>query len=422
MAEAQNSTASTPSNVTPLHSLFLSTTRPVSAPSKSTNRSVPQEKSTVPSYQILLQTGLPFHQRITAAHPQDDADLRVYQTVGINSPKEISSNNSCGLLLLTECWKECVKLCQGHVIWVSTCNSVTFSKTGRDAELWRLFETNGVFVDLHTNPLGWDEEEQKMPAQADRKSEANSKVVHGKLTSFQSIYSCIKSACSEIQSKLESSGKPIPIIFESMTPLLLYHGIDKLSRFLAFLKQDSRNCLSFPSPIVIPVSIESLNPFSHRLLEDLSDAVLTLVAGRLEIAKRSARYGGNIGGLSGARLVKDVQVFEVEGDRGMHIRCISKGGSQHKSSKQNGEDEGIEDSISNIEGINISPSKEETSSSLQQKKGLGSKNPILQHEGEEGRLRPEITGSKPAPHIFMEENDPEFDDLDEEDPDDDLDI
>ena len=55
-----------------------------------------------------------------------------------------------------------------------------------------------------------------------------------------------------------------------------------------------------------------------------------------------------------------------------------------------------------------------------------SQRPVLKHEQEKG------TGSesnssfeaiqKQAPKIFMEEDDPEFDDLDEEDPDDDLDI
>ena len=333
-------------------------------------------------------------------------------------------NNSCGSLLLKECWKECVKLCQGHVIWVSTCNSITFSKPGRDAELWRLFKENGFFIDLNTDPLGWDEEEdEQITAESETGSEANSKV-HGKLTSFESIYNCIDSACSKIQSNLEPAGKPIPIIFESMTPLLFYHGIDKLSRFLAFLKENCRNCLSFPSPIVIPISTESLSPFSHRLLEDLSDAVLTLVTGQLEIAKRSSRNGGNIGGLSGSRLVKDVQVFEVEGDSGMNIRCINKGGSQNLDplKSRSEKDEVVENTSSNIQGIKISHFKQRNTSSLQQKKDIGLKIPIIQHEREGGGSRPEIAGSKPAPHIYMEENDPEFDDLDEEDPDDDLDI
>ena len=383
----------TPSNATPLHTLFLSTTRP---PTTTTTGGGP------PSYKILLQSTYSYADRITAATPNHPSkDLQCIK-------------NGCCDVIWLECWTEIVQLCEGRMVWINALNSISV-KNSVEPHVWELFQENGRMIDLYSNPFGWDEDSDE----EETKANTNVTTQTANLTSLESIYQVIEDACSNLHQS-STSNKPIPILFDSLTPLLLHHGHATLQLFLSTLSQISTSSYT-ASPILLPLST-TVSLDTVRMLEDDADAVLTLVDGRLEIAKRSARMGGSIDGLSGVRLMKDVQYFDVVvGDGGIRLWTKGEGqGGRDATRKENENRSPKQDSSTSMEVLDRTNERKESkrSGTSQGRGGV-----TLQHEGEEGRvLPPAVQSTKPTPRIFMEENDPEFQDLDEEDPDDDLDI
>jgi len=381
------------------------------------------------------------------------------------NPKERSLRDTHGgMLFIHQAWKECVSRCEGRVIFVSCVDHINFGSVG-DREVG-LFEKNGVVVDLFSDPLGWDDE-----SESDGEGEGVNvgvKIIKGQASKMKSIASSLYKAAEYIQESQgkdrsisgaegngNSSVKPIPIIFDSITTILLHHGVEKLTVLLTHLKQNGGNTIkegnnSALSPIFLPCLVETLSSSCHRILEDYADAVVTLHGGRVSIAKRSARSGGMVcGGFSGGvRLMKDTQLFDIDDGK---LKLKTKNGNQGRSrndkeigtnnnKKRGGKGKSTDDStttgsakhqndvVENItsrtRGLRIDESKDKRPDQRRQR-------PVLEHQSNEqptNKVSTEsptsltISTKKLAPRIFMEENDPEFDDFDEEDPDDDLDI
>lgn len=376
------------------------------------------------------------------------------------NPKERSLRDiHGGMLFIHETWKECVSRCDGRVIFVSCLDHIKFGSDG-DREVG-LFENNGVVVDLFSDPLGWDDE-----GESDSCGEnVGVKTIKGHVSKMKSISSSIHKAAEYIQKSREKdrSGygadgngcfKPTPIIFDSVTTILLHHGVEKLTVLLTHLKQNEGNRIrgrynSALSPIFLPCLVETLSSSCHQILEDYADAVMTLNGGRVSIAKRSARSGGMVcGGLSGGvRLIKDIQLFDIDDGR---LKLKTKNGNQCR--RQNDKEDGSDNHKKEVSKggptndtaitrlANQSNEVEQISSqtrglrldeSSEKRPNRGHQRPVLKHQSDEQPRKKDLTESlqasttsinKPAPRIFMEENDPEFDDFDEEDPDDDLDI
>jgi len=185
------------------------------------------------------------------------------------------------------------------------------------------------------------------------------------------------------------------------------------------------------------------------------------------MAKRSARAGGMVsGGLSGGmRITKEVQLFDIdynnhhEGHRlelwTKHSTVTSssrsstsgnKGGNSSKKDlqmTQNNQGTGAAGGKKGVNEITTGASNltinNETKSKETSKLGRGNitqsqqrrnQRPILEHQSDE-QTRSVMTPppkmdaqaqQQQRPRIYLEDNDPEFDDFDEEDPDDDLDI
>ena len=201
------------------------------------------------------------------------------------------------------------------------------------------------------------------------------------------------------------------------------------------------------SPIFLPTTTEFLPPSSNQVLEDFADATMSLYNGKLHIAKRSARNNGGMvypsfsGGL---RLMKDVQYFEFDRVKKELILLNSATTSGRGNSDINGNVNKKEVRSSSKDGNSINDERStkeipqnmgvneahnhSTSSQHERNTTKNRKGPIvLQHESDE-KLGSKSTNDgvgeimKPKPRIYIEENDPEYDDMDEEDPDDDLDI
>ena len=385
----------------------------------------------------------------------------------------MSVGDARGYLFIREAWRECVSRCSGKVVFVKCMDSVDVgylsggsgSGGGRgrrcsrkDIELRKLFVENGVVVDLFSDSLGWDSDSDAEDngdgdgdgdggCHIDYSEEYSGKVVKGSYTKLQSVLDAIQQAAKHISTQGETEEKqeqqqqqqqPIPIIFDSVTPLLLHHGVEKLTVLLTRLKQSPSEFnadvimnMNKPinSPIFIPSLSEMLPPRSNRILEDHADAVMTLNGGKLSLAKRSARGGGMIcGGFSGGvRLTKDVQLFEIsiegeltllkKSDGDVKDKKSTKVNEKAKSSVEENQD--VKGVTNGMQQMNVRGRKEEKTLPEDRREKT---RPVLQHEDTARSASNEDSNKKPAPRIYMEEDDPEFDDLDEEDPDDDLDI
>jgi hypothetical protein len=408
--------SSTPQNSTPFQSLFLSLTRPFSSESISCNPYTP--------YLVLFQHNQHLIQRLIAAEPDQSAQL--YKNAGLLTPKETSVKDGRADLFVKEAWRECVKRCSGRVIVVKCSQSIDFGcdkeirKNRKNRELDKLFGENGVVVDLFSDPLGWD---------ADFRSDANvecssvATTFKAQATKLQSVLLVLQEAAQYISSQTSLDDgttetiQPIPIIFDSITPLLLHHGVEKVTMLFSRLKQSVEKTII--SPIFVPTLTEILPSSGNKILEEYADAILTLNGGKLTIAKRSARVGGMVcGGLSGGlRLTKDHQHFEIEGNgNNSNGLVLLKKGMESSSKVMKEEKNDLHDIESGAKRLNLS----DNTSSMEKN---STQRPILQHEEDKSEAsNTKEVSSKPAPRIFLEENDPEFHDLDEEDPDDDLDI
>jgi hypothetical protein len=437
----------TPQNSSAFHALFLSATRPShSSESNSKKKLVP--------YLILFQHTQHFSQRVIAAEP--DSSSQLYRNAGLLTPKESSIRDSRGDLFVKEAWRECVHSCSGKVIFVKCSDSIDFgldtcggqkirdNHKRRDVKLCKMFEENGVVVDLSSGPLDWDEpgdeddnDDNHPGGNIMREHQTGVHTIKGEMCNIKSILLAIQDAASHISTRCRRDATaanvhhPIPIIFDSLTPLVLYHGVEKVHIFLTMLKQTKRT--TFLSPIFIPLLSEILSPPGNRILEDYSDAVMTLYGGKLSIAKRSARNGGMMtSGLSGGlRLVKEVQYFDVQKEFAWNELLLTKGGEKQninqagavRNENQKG-DADLQHVIEKTQRITVAAKSnfgnDETTREKTKLRGT-----ILMHENENEKTdtaQQQQLESKPKPVIYLEENDPEFQDLDEEDPDDDLDI
>mmetsp|Transcript_15813 Transcript_15813/g.23773 ORF Transcript_15813/g.23773 Transcript_15813/m.23773 type:complete len:515 (+) Transcript_15813:97-1641(+) len=495
----------------PFQSIFLTTTRPI--PSLNSKAIASSSSCCYRPYVILFQHSTKLSQRIIASDPQrsssssksaskskcvaknnktknggddddDDDTAKIYQNAGIETPKEMSVKDNTGLLFVIEAWKECTKRCHGKVIFVQTSASNTIlgknnisagastntsrnSRRHRDRE-YESFVSNGAIIDLHSDPMGWDDDANDERYEEDDKNDSKQPTVFkGQTNNLQSILQCISNAVHHINNNNDTTGdagdkgtskddeqQPIPIIFDTITPLLIHHGIHKFTMLLSHIKRSfsssstssssSNNSkhdktLNVVSPIFIPTLMEYLPPSSNQVIEDYCDAIISLYGGKLHIAKRSASSGGNGGmiypGFSGGkRLTKETQSFQLNHKTGDLILLHSKSKSNLDRQKvplvspSTTYDNDNESNIG-LEKKNEKNNQEGLAESHTFHRNHGKKSSILlQHESDDVGEGPskyveeQKEEVKPTPRIYIEDNDPEFDDLDEEDPDDDLDI
>lgn len=202
--------------------------------------------------------------------------------------------------------------CNGRVVFVSVAGTTgildldALQDSNNDASISssvNLFRRNGACVDLSSNPFGWNDDEIN---EDNNNCNNNFFVTKATMSNLQSLASAIRQAASNIiirrskdeavdniskDQKSKSEGnlqlqQPIPIIFETMTPLLQLHGVDRISVLFKSLGRmtildnnndnNSNNTSSVLSPIIVPVLYESICLSNHRALEDCADAMVSL--------------------------------------------------------------------------------------------------------------------------------------------------
>ncbi|KAL7480551.1 hypothetical protein ACHAW6_006242 [Cyclotella cf. meneghiniana] len=281
----------------------------------------------------------------------------------------------------------------------------------RRKQATQLFRQYGAVVDLASNPFGWAEE--PMDAVSD------GFITESKMNNLQSIANVIRAAAVRVEnhrkipqnapSQKQYGQQPIPIIFDSLTPLLSLHGVHNVVLLLQSFKQAAlASQPSILSPVVAPILYESMRPSDHRSLEDIADALLSLqlmqierqnseiASGVLDVVRR----GGSGNGLGGKLMQDCIPV---------HIMAAIE------YSSINGRNFDARDKFYWILDCH--------NNSSQKKQSPNEHGDAPRRNSEsEAKQSAENAQPTPRPRIYLEDDDPEFDDLDEEDPDDDLDL
>lgn len=153
-------------------------------------------------------------------------------------------------------------------------------------DMIKLFRQNGACVDLNSNPFGWNDENEESNCNND-----NSFSINATLNNLQSIANAIRQAASRINetnNQQSQQQQPIPVIFDSLTPLLHLHGAERVTVLLKSLGKTTSSpphdnnvsakttLLSCLSPIIAPILYESICLSDHRTLEDCADAMVHL--------------------------------------------------------------------------------------------------------------------------------------------------
>ncbi|KAL7531139.1 hypothetical protein ACHAXR_003865 [Thalassiosira sp. AJA248-18] len=290
----------------------------------------------------------------------------------------------------------------------------------------QLFRQNGACVDLSSDPYGWEDD-----MECDSTDTFIQKCAMNKL---QSIVTAIRLAAAHIETRRtppreqkqyetkQQLQKPIAIVFETIVPLLHLHGVEKFSLLLKSLGKMPSSATAPPgihsilSPIIAPVLYESLCPSEHRCLEDLADAMVHLnltdaqesvsvsesndpnstavVSGVMDLVRRGGGGGGSLGG----KLIRHCVPFHVRKLMSNNICPMDTHTCYWVLDHERNDDTEIFDKKQQIS--NQSSQSTKTKSAQQ------------------------ASNSTPSrPRIFLQDDDPEFDDFDEEeDIDDDLDF
>ena len=195
-----------------------------------------------------------------------------------------------GPFLVRQAFQDLSKKCNGRVVFVSVAgtsgildldldiNSSSDDDHGNNDAI-QLFRQNGAVVDLNSNPFGWNDENED-----ENNCCINSFSIKATLNNLLLIAIAIRQAASHIDSsEQQSSQQPIPIIFDTLTPLLHLHGAERitillksLGRTTAPLDNSNNTSSSILSPIIAPVLYESICLSDHRTLEDCADAMVSL--------------------------------------------------------------------------------------------------------------------------------------------------
>mmetsp|Transcript_21678 Transcript_21678/g.45415 ORF Transcript_21678/g.45415 Transcript_21678/m.45415 type:complete len:452 (-) Transcript_21678:46-1401(-) len=325
----------------------------------------------------------------------------------------------------------------------------------------RKFRRNGAWVDLSSDPFGWDEDTEKHNDGISNKNN-NSFVQKSTMNKLQSIAMAIRRAAATVETrhppifrgkeqnnqgkKKEQKNtmmqKPIPIVFETLTPLLQLHGVEKISLLIKSLGRciaSSSSLMAVPSgmtnvpilsPIVAPILYESLRPSEHRCLEDIADAMLHLnlmednprvsdhpnstpvISGVIDLVRRGGGGGGGGGKADmGGKLIRHCVPFNI-------MRAMMSKHSISPLDDARGSCYWIldrdDDAMSDGGAAEI-----EKGRPLVIDQSAGS---MMSTTGADQQASSSTAGPS-RPRIYLQDDDPEFDDFDEEDDlDDDLDL
>jgi hypothetical protein len=386
-----------------------------------------QPSPSPPSYRVLLQTSYSLKSRITAAEPVENPHL--YKRAGLATPPERAirdihgASDTAWLLRLVELavhqqqrQRQKQKGSDGDVSTTETGSIIFLTTKARPQdysivqELPQDIRRNVQVIDIGSrDPFGWEEKENDTD--------------DGKATTFANINNLgqLYQRLKEEFDRASTCGTPVILIWQSLTPLIMVHGFKKVLRLLCALP----TCLQ-----VWPVKLQVMTPKQHAQLEDASNAILYLRGGEMNIIRQGIRERGNVLRqklpFRLEAIVNDTHeqrrfriVEEAEDEEGRNNDDDDHHSSKAASSSDkdgNGNNAIAVDKTGTIESSHIDGRSR--GAHLQIEENDGGRN---ERVGGNFSSENEVAGPH-RPRIYLEDDDPEFDDFDEEDPDDDLDI
>jgi hypothetical protein len=380
--------------------------------------------STTKNYRIVLQQSFALLDRIDAAQPVENA--QVYQRAGQLTPSEVATKDVLGgqawLLRLIELAAAAVAraaaVSDGQYI-PSTYNKAPLQKVtlistlpqGGDT-LVRQLPTDLVpyvqVLDLASNdPWGWEEED----VVDEGKTAEFAK--HPNLIDLKSLYHHL---CPSQNDDSAGRQQPTIVIWQSLVPLFQYHGFDRTMKFLQALSGLQ----------VWTVPILCLSPGQHAALEDAAHALLQIRGGHATLLKQGIREPANV---QRETIAYDLHTVLDESSGAVNYRVVEGGGREEAHNPKTTLSKSIEflDLDSANPGMTTSTIREGGTAgpreTTQQRVKLQLEDEIdVRIKKDVPTTLPSQQHAQPRPQIYMDEDDPEFNDLDEEDPDDDLDI
>ena len=375
------------------------------------------------SYRILLQTSYSLKARITAAEPVENPHL--YKRAGLVTPPEQAIRDIHGagetawLLRLVELATQrqqkgsdgCAHSADSEsIIYLTTKIRPQGSSVVQELpqDIKRIVQV----VDLGSrDPFRWDEEGSTGGGN-------DSSTTFAKMDNLQQVYQRLKM-------ELDLSGtsrKPTILIWQSLTPLIVVHGFKKVLRLLCALPP----CLQ-----VWPVNSHSLTQTQHAQLEDASNAILHLHGGEMNIIRQGIRERGNV-----LRQKLPFRLEPIVSGRYKQPRFRVVVEVEDKERMKDGDDDCHLNKPANSDdkdeyGSNSVLAEKTKSNEPLHSNGSSRGAPLLIEENDGGRNESATSGNNSSerepnasfrPRIYMQDDDCEFDDFDEEDPDDDLDI
>jgi hypothetical protein len=332
-------------------------------------------------YLFLIQHSLAFQLRQQASSGMLESDETVYRRAGLRTPSENALRDLEGGALWTKYVTLQMCAASDTVVWLRTST--------RRLPLWLQKYQQTHVIDAAKDPFGWNEGTDS--------STTN-------MEDLNSIVSAVESLVQKTTTIDDGSPYCCGLVIESLTPILQRHGLDQTVRLIRKLR-------TIVLSIVISVVRETLSPCEHRVLEDLAEAILCIQEGDATLLRKGVRERDNV--------VREILSFQIvtdqEGQR--NVQLVDADVIVHEEPQQpKSAAVAFIDNKQHRTHSQTSKSRPKVELRLEEGDRQG------QQKEPSHRQTPSEPSETSAAHIYMDDDDPEFDDYDEEDPDDDLDI
>jgi hypothetical protein len=341
----------------------------------------------------------------------------LYERAGVRSPPERAWRDLHGSTAWLEIIAQSLGRASDAVVWVQTL-------PGRDRNgisSLRNVETTNLSLD----PFGWNAQgEGEVLGNAPNLENLDRvlQVIQDRVQalSITSSESEQDHGARKTASQQHSRGF-VPVVLQSATPIVHRHGFARTRQFL----QELQRCCPV---LVVPTTVESLSGDQHWSLEGMASAILTVEEGAAVMLRRGIRESTNV-----VREALELDFDDLESSTGAsqsrriylpRVRRVTSftGMPSPSDPLQPGKEATL--------GATTTPQGPAPAGKPQIQLSISDEDaPRAANSWRPGRMSSEPHASTPTPHderrqpnIIVQDDDPEFDDYDEEDPDDDLDL
>ena len=226
-----------------------------------------------------------------------------------------------------------------------------------------------------------------------------------------------------VQQQLEQHERNVVVVvWESFTPWFVHYGWSATRQLLHQLS-NLKTAATFMQ--IWPIRVDALTTNQHASLEHLAQGLLWLHQGEMTMIRQGLRERGNI--------VRQTLPFHMEYlPSDGHYRLIETGHQHHQQQQQQkqqptGIDPKTGKSLEMTEPMTasvVTPARDDDVDTvgIVTPRVRSKKSTPDSIQKATANTQPVTEQNPNRPRIYLQEDDPEFDDLDEEDPDDDLDI